>query len=154
MSDVVRPLRADEYEAFLERALVEYAADMVRAGVEPAVARAKSERDHATLLSDGVDTPGHSLYAIVDGGERVGYLWLAERDAELGRSLFVYAIRVDEPYRRRGLGRAAMVFAEEEARRRGFARIGLNVFSGNDVARGLYASLGYRETATYMEKAL
>jgi ribosomal protein S18 acetylase RimI-like enzyme len=47
-----------------------------------------------------------------------------------------------------------MVFAEEEARRRGFAKIALNVFGGNDVARGLYTSLGYRETAVYMEKTL
>jgi GNAT superfamily N-acetyltransferase len=147
-------MRADEYPAFLERALVEYAGDMIRAGIDPDAARAKSERDHAALLPNGVETPGHSLYVIEDGGDHAGYLWLAERDAEMGRNVFVYAVQVDEAHRGRGLGRAAMVFAEEEARRRGFAKIALNVFGGNDVARGLYTSLGYRETAVYMEKTL
>jgi len=150
----LRPLRRDEYAALLERALVLYADDMIAAGVDPEVARSKSERDHAALLPDGVDTPGHSLYAIDAGGERVGYLWLAEREGELGRNLFVYAVEVDEGRRGRGLGRAAMLFAEDEARRRGFPKIALNVFGGNDAARRLYDSLGYRETAVYMEKAL
>jgi ribosomal protein S18 acetylase RimI-like enzyme len=45
-----------------------------------------------------------------------------------------------------------MVFAEEEARRRGIAKVALNVFGGNAVARRLYRSLGYAETAVHMEK--
>ncbi|HZT91827.1 MAG TPA: GNAT family N-acetyltransferase [Gaiellaceae bacterium] len=154
MSEAIRLLRGDEYDEFLAHALVQYADDMIRAGIDADAARAKSERDHAALLPDGVDTAGHSLYAILDGDTRVGYLWLAERESEMGRNLFVYGIQVDESHRGRGLGRAAMVFAEEEARRRGLPRIALNVFGGNDVARALYASLGYRETAIYMEKAL
>jgi ribosomal protein S18 acetylase RimI-like enzyme len=47
-----------------------------------------------------------------------------------------------------------MQFAEEEAKRRGLSKIELNVFGGNDVARGLYRSLGYHETAVYMVKQL
>ena len=45
-----------------------------------------------------------------------------------------------------------MTFAEEEARRRGFDQIGLMVFGGNQVARGLYRSLGYAENAVFMTK--
>ena len=52
-----------------------------------------------------------------------------------------------EAMRGRGLGRRAMELAEEEANRRGLARIELNVFGGNEVARGLYRSLGYAEVA-------
>jgi len=47
-----------------------------------------------------------------------------------------------------------MQFAEADARRRGMAAIALNVFGGNDVARGLYRSLGYRELAVAMRKDL
>jgi ribosomal protein S18 acetylase RimI-like enzyme len=54
----------------------------------------------------------------------------------------------------RGLGRRAMEFAEEEARRRRLARVVLNVFGGNEAARGLYRSLGYREVAVWMAKDL
>jgi ribosomal protein S18 acetylase RimI-like enzyme len=47
-----------------------------------------------------------------------------------------------------------MLFAEAEARRRAFDRIGLNVFGGNEVARHLYRSLGYAEKAMFMGKSL
>jgi len=151
-SSVVRPLRADEYEAFVVRAKEFYVSDMVSAGIEQDVAQAKADRDFPQLLPDGLATPEHFMYAIEDEGRFAGYLWLCDRDGELGHSLFVYAVEVDEASRGRGLGRAAMQFAEEEARRRGIAKVALNVFGGNDVARGLYTSLGYRETAVHMEK--
>jgi ribosomal protein S18 acetylase RimI-like enzyme len=103
-------------------------------------------------LPDGLATPDHSMYAIEDDGRFAGYLWLCDRDSELGHSLFVYAVEIDEEFRGRGLGRAAMVFAENEAQRLGIAKVALNVFGGNAVARGLYLSLGYTETAVHMEK--
>jgi ribosomal protein S18 acetylase RimI-like enzyme len=86
------------------------------------------------------------------GGERVGELWLAEREEQLLRVLWVYQLRVGERYRGRGFARAAMEFAEQEAGRRGLSHVALNVFGGNEPARGLYRSLGYREDAVSMSK--
>jgi len=45
-----------------------------------------------------------------------------------------------------------MGLVEQEARRRGLARIELNVFAGNERARRLYRALGYGEVAVYMSK--
>jgi ribosomal protein S18 acetylase RimI-like enzyme len=149
---VIRPLREDEYDGFVVRAKAFYVSDMVASGVDPEVADAKAEKDFPQLLSEGLSTPGHLVYAIEDGGRAAGYLWLADRGGDLGHSLFVYAVEVDEASRGRGLGRAAMQFAEDEAKRRGIAKVALNVFGGNDVARRLYLSIGYRETAVHMEK--
>jgi ribosomal protein S18 acetylase RimI-like enzyme len=70
------------------------------------------------------------------------------------RSLFIYDIHVDDAYRGRGYGKAAMLLAEEEARRRGIEHIALNVFGRNTVARRLYLSLGYAENAIAMSKSL
>ncbi len=148
----LRPLREEEYDAFIERATAFYVEDMVRAGVDRDVAQAKADKDLPQLLSDGLATPSHSMYAIEDDGRFAGYLWLCDREGELGHSLFVYAVEIDEACRGRGLGRAAMVFAEQEAKRLGISKVALNVFGGNDVARGLYLSLGYLETAVHMEK--
>jgi ribosomal protein S18 acetylase RimI-like enzyme len=127
---------------------------MIRAGWPEDRAREKSERDHAALLPDGLATERHLIYAIEDGGERVGTLWLADRDGETGRSLFVFSIDVDAEHRGRGHGRAAMLLAEDVARERGLGSVTLNVFGGNDVARGLYRSLGYEELAVFMKKDL
>jgi GNAT superfamily N-acetyltransferase len=149
---VVRPLRDDEYGAFVDRGMAFYVEDMVRAGVDRDVAQAKADKDLPLLLPDGLATPGHSMFAVEDDGRFAGYLWLCDRDGELGHSLFVYAVEIDEEFRGRGLGRAAMVFAEQEARRLGIAKVALNVFGGNEVARRLYLELGYTETAVYMEK--
>jgi ribosomal protein S18 acetylase RimI-like enzyme len=149
---VIRPLREDEYDAFVGRGLAFYVNDMVAAGVDRDVAQAKADRDLPQILPQGLATPDHSMYAIEDEGRFAGYLWLCDRDSELGHSLFVYAIEIDEEFRGRGRGRAAMVFAVEEAKRLGIAKVALNVFGGNEVARRLYRSLGYRETAIHMEK--
>jgi GNAT superfamily N-acetyltransferase len=149
---VVRPLREDEYGVLIERATAFYVDDMVRAGIDRDVAQAKADRDLPQLLPDGLATRNHFMYAVEDDGRFAGYLWLCDRDGELGHSLFVYAVEIDEEFRGRGLGRAAMVFAEEKARRLGIAKVALNVFGGNEVARGLYLSLGYAETAVHMEK--
>lgn len=150
----LRRFRPDEWDPFVPRAKAFYVSDMVSAGVDRGVAEAKAERDFVSLLPDGLETENHLFFMIEEAGEPVGYLWLAERRGELGHHLFVYGIEIDESHRGRGLGRLAMEFAEAEARRLGIPRVALNVFGGNEVARGLYASLGYRETAVFMEKAL
>ena len=149
---VIRPLREDEYDGFIARGMAFYVDDMVRAGIDRDVAQAKADTDLPHLLPDGLATPSHYMYAIEDGGRFAGYLWLCDRDGELGHSLFVYAVEIDVVFRGRGLGRAAMVFAEEQAQHLGIAKVALNVFGGNEVARGLYLALGYTETAVHMEK--
>ena len=102
-----------------------------------------------------MDTQGHLIFRVEADGEPVGWLWLALRDprsnAEVG---YIYNIVVDEAHRGRGIGRATMVLAEQEARRHGLNAIALNVFGQNAVARSLYTSLGYRETSVQMRKEL
>src|ERR671931_1317888 len=149
----LRPLREDEFEDWRSGAREGYAREMVEHGRFPETeAREKARDDFAALFGEGVHTAGHGVFVIEDegSGERVGYLWVAERR----RGLAVYDVRVEERLRRRGHGRAAMLFAEAGARRRGLDRIDLNVFAGNAVARSLYASLGYQERSVYMSKSL
>jgi GNAT superfamily N-acetyltransferase len=153
MTAVVRPMTAEEFVDWRPRHEREYAENMIEfGGIEPAAAHEKAAQDFLRILGDGLDTEGHSLYTVDDDGTPGGSLWLAERDDEQGTFLFVYDVNVDEDRRGRGLGRAAMVFAEEEARRRSIPRVLLNVFGGNEIARNLYRSLGYDEMAVWMVK--
>jgi ribosomal protein S18 acetylase RimI-like enzyme len=154
MSLAARPLRADEYDDWLAETKATYVDDIVRAGAPEDAARVKGEQDFAMLLKADLETDGQSLYILEDDGEVVGNLWLSERRDDFGPTLFVYNVAIDDAYRGRGLGRAAMTWVEGEARRRGISVVTLNVFGGNDVARGLYRSLGYDEIAVYMRKAL
>jgi ribosomal protein S18 acetylase RimI-like enzyme len=67
---------------------------------------------------------------------------------------WVWDVKIDEEFRGRGYGRQAMLLAETLARKEGALTMGLNVFGHNQVARTLYSSLGYRETAVQMRRTL
>ena len=146
----LRPIEDEEFVAWLPLLREDYAQDLVRDyGISTDKARAK-----AVAEIDGHRPAGHSVFVIEVDGEPVGHLWLVER-RDLGEpTLRVYDVDVDEPYRGRGYGKAAMVFAEEEARRRGLTRIALHVGVRNDVARNLYRSLGFEENEVAMSKPI
>jgi GNAT superfamily N-acetyltransferase len=143
-----------EYADWRPRVEIEYAQDIIDAGIDEQAARDKAKRDFPALLPDGLATAGQDIYTVVEDGEPAGTLWLCERNVDTGRVLFVYDVRIYESRRGHGLGKAAMHFAEDEARRRGIDQVALNVFGGNDGARKLYHSLGYAEIAVYMTKSV
>lgn len=147
----VRPIRDDEREAWIEASRREYAAAVERhGGFTAEAARRKAAEDVPAALA----RPGSSLYVIEAEGAPVGRLWLAERESAGHQALFIYDLEVDPAHRGRGHARAAMAFAEAEARRRGITRLELHVFGANEAARGLYRSLGYEEVSVLMRKNL
>ena len=155
MSVTLRPMTPAEYEEFARDGTDEYIRQLVDAGgwTEPQ-ARVKADADFARFLPDGLATPAQHLSVVVDddSGETVGRLWFAERDVHGARHVYLYDITVAPSYRGQGYGRTIMLALEDEARRLGIGEIRLNVFGGNDVARGLYRSLGYGEAAVEMTK--
>ena len=155
MTVQLRPMREDEFPAWLPRMRDAYAQAMIDdAGVSPEGAAEKAAADVEQLFPGGTPSPEQLVFVVEANGEAVGELWLMERDLMGQPSLFVYDVHVDEGQRGRGYGKAAMLLAEEEALRRGLDRIALNVFGRNTVARGLYTSLGYVENAIAISKDL
>ena len=141
-------MEEEEFVAWLPLLRDDYAQDLVRDyGMSAEQARAQAVAD-----IDGHRSAEHSVFVIEVERERVGHLWLVERHDAYEPTLVVYDIDIDESYRGRGHGRAAMVFAEEEARRRGLTRIALHVGARNDAARNLYRSLGFEENEVVMSK--
>lgn len=132
-----------------------YAGDMVRdAGVDPEAAAARAAEQMEQLFPGHRPSDEQLVYVLEADGEAVGNLWLCVRPDGFQPGMFIYFVGVDESQRGHGYGKEAMLLAEEEARRRGCAKISLNVFGGNAVARGLYSSLGYEENAVAMSKRL
>ena len=60
-----------------------------------------------------------------------------------GRDGFVDELYIEPAYRRRGLGRMAMEFAEQQAKELGVNAVHLEVDDGNDPAMELYRGIGY-----------
>jgi RimJ/RimL family protein N-acetyltransferase len=146
----LRPYPEAELGAMWAEHRERYAGDLVdNGGFTRAEADAKAAHDTASV--QGLEP---LLFEIEHEGDRIGriVLWL---DAfEKPGHAWLFEIVLDDSVRGRGLGREALRLAEEEARSRGMTRIDLNVFSGNLVARSLYASAGYAETSVHMGKPL
>ena len=158
MAARLRPLRDDEFDAFIERGKADYARDMVEhGGAPPEQAQHEGRADWALLLPTGRVPPGHYLFAVEDEetGERVGDLWFARARDEFegdGRlRLLDRDLRAVPRPRLRRAGDAAARGRGPRARSRPH---GLNVFGGNEIARSLYRSLGYAESAVSMAKQL
>ena len=84
-------------------------------------------------------TAGRGFKAMVDG-EIVGCAYLHMRRI----SGFVFNVNVNEPFRRKGIGRALMEHLEREVRAMGRRWVGLHLDDGNTPAQRLYEELGYR----------
>jgi ribosomal protein S18 acetylase RimI-like enzyme len=66
---------------------------------------------------------------------------------EEDQSFYICCIAVDSHARGKGIGADLLAQAEDIARRGGFAKTSLIVFEGNEIARRLYETRGYRTVA-------
>ena len=108
-----------------------------------ALQRAQESFDR--FLPQGVETPGQYMFSIHDFsvGIDVGMVWIGAQPGGAVQAGFIYNLYIDEPYRRRGYARQAMLQIEQQARKLGCTSLGLHVFAYNSAARKLYVSLGY-----------
>ena len=131
----VRPVAADNLDAVLKLG--------VAAGQRHLVA--SPERSLAQVAYE----PAGRALAMFDGEEAVGMMLLY--DARLDKKkaaaqLYVWRILVDARHQRRGLGRLAMAWVVDEARRCGVAEVGLSHLELPGHAGAFYEQLGFTYT--------
>jgi GNAT superfamily N-acetyltransferase len=142
----LRRMTDEEYTAFQALLVDGYAEDIAAAsGLSSDAARARSEKEFASLIPDGQDSPGMLFFTAWHEGRPVGLLWLFISDP----MVFVYDVEVNEDERRKGYGAAIMNAGARWSRDEGHPAIGLNVFAHNPGARALYDKLGYEVTLDY-----
>jgi GNAT superfamily N-acetyltransferase len=151
----VRPLRRDEYADWAAVRQADYLASLLETRPRDAAER-KAAQDEAAALSSGFDTPDNVFLVAERDGSVVGSVWLSLVEPQTGsrEQGWVYDLRVDPAARRTGVGDLLMAAAEDAARDAGAARLGLNVFGGNEPAVALYARRGYAVTTMQMAKRL
>jgi ribosomal protein S18 acetylase RimI-like enzyme len=149
------------FEAFDPQALADwlvasradYVNERIAAGDSPQEAEANATRSFEQLVPGGSPAPGQLIGRVCIAGESVGHLWIGPAGSDSKR-WWVWDIAINDDMRGHGLGRQAMLLGEQLARNHGATTIGLNVFGHNRVARALYTSLGYHESAVVMRKPL
>jgi GNAT superfamily N-acetyltransferase len=138
-----RAMTGAEFRGWRAGVVAGYAADMADSGsLSRDEALAQAELQTSQLLPEGSQTPGHSFLCLEADGQVVATNWIAHRRWP-GVS-WVYAVEVSQGHRGQGYGRAAMLLGEDVTLEAGDTHLALNVFGHNDVALGLYESLGYR----------
>ncbi|EST25194.1 GNAT family N-acetyltransferase [Streptomyces roseochromogenus] len=90
----------------------------------------------------------HLLLAYADGGPAGFVSGVETVHPDKGTEMFLYELAVDEPYRRRGIGRALVERLAALARERGCYGMWVGVDAGNDVALAAYRSAGGKDDGT------
>ena len=149
----LEPIQQEDFEAYLERDIQEYAEEHVRNGnwkQEEALER--SRKEHQQLLPDGLQSKDQYLFSIIDdvSDQKLGMLWfnLANNQA------FIYDFRIDEAQRGKGYGKQALVALDEILKSMNVESVGLHVFGDNITAQELYKKAGFQITGIHMKKTL
>jgi ribosomal protein S18 acetylase RimI-like enzyme len=154
---VLQPMSEAGYTRFWRESIAGYAQEKVTAGQWLAeTAPDQSGAEFAGLLPQGLATPDHHLFEIIDAasGQAVGHLWFAIELRHGLRVAYVYDLAVHPEHQRRGHATRAFRAMEDRVRALNAWRIDLHVFGHNPGAQALYAALGYQVTSVTMAKGL
>lgn len=154
---VLELMTEEEFAGYRARSVVEFAEDKVKAGSwKEEEALQLSEETYRKYLPDGIHSKEQYVYVARQEGQqdRIGYVWLNVADTPAGMRAFLYDIMIEEEYRGKGFGQAAMRALDETARSLGAATIGLHVFGHNRTALHVYQKAGYAITDYTMSKPL
>ena len=149
------PMTQSEFKDYFNDAVLGLAEDSVKAGnTHPTIANQWAKEILNSSLPDGLSTPNHYLFSIVDSDQnkKVGYLWFRIREENKLRYPFLADIGIFPEYQRQGYATQAIHLLEEKVRSLGFDEIKLHVYAHNTVAESLYKKLGYRTTNIQMTK--
>ena len=94
-----------------------------------------------TLVRSGLEKRTDRFYLAVQGKEAAGYMGVNQVLDEC----YLYNLAVLPEFRRRGIARALLSFACDDAFRRGAAFVSLEVRPSNRTAIGLYEQLGFQK---------
>ena len=153
----LRQMRDDEYPAYLDYFIPDYAADIAsNYGLSESASIAQAQREVAADLPEGVKTSGQVMLCVVDQSDAseslLGYLWY-KPDAET-RSAFIYDFHILAAHQGKGLAKQALAVLESDLKAKGFERIGLRVAADNARARHVYDVTGFRVTGVNMSKSI
>jgi ribosomal protein S18 acetylase RimI-like enzyme len=103
-----------------------------------------------------VGEDGNIFSTLTSPSTPIACLWLGNVIDQVSgkRHGHIFLLYVIPQFRRRGIGKALMNYAEEWAIARGDSQIGLQVFSDNQAALNLYSQIGYQTQSLWMLKNL
>lgn len=150
----LRPMRANEYSAYLDYFIPDYAAEIsANYGLSDIEARAQATRETDEDLPQGVETADQALLCIISGADTViGYIWY--RPDLAARSAFISDFHILDSQQGNGYGKQALALLEAELAGSGITQIKLRVAADNKRAKHVYDVSGFRVTGINMSKTI
>lgn len=154
MSLTVRYARADELERVNE--LREQVSELHAEGrpdiFRPGFCAELREHVHELYESENSDVIVACMDGVVCGFAAVTYVDRPESPYMCARRYYrIEEFGVDAAFRRRGVGTALISFCRDEAAKKGFVRVELDVWSFNEDAVKFYEAIGFSTIRRYME---
>ena len=154
---LLRPMQEDEYSAYLEYFIPDYAKEIEsNYGLSDGESLARAQREIEADLPEGINTPGQVLLCLIarscDKDQHVGYLWY-KPDTDM-RTVFIYDFHIFGFCQGLGLGKQALRALEQDLREKDVEQIRLRVAGDNGCARHVYESTGFRVTGVNMSKVI
>ena len=151
------PIEQDDFEAFLEHEIVEYAHDKVKSGnwlAEESLEKSRAE--FMSLLPDGPQTKDQFVFTILDEQThyKLGVLWVQVKMDELRRRAFICDFVIEPQFRGQGFGKQALQALDKKLGEMRVESVSLHVFAHNTAAIALYEKMGYSVTNLYMGKKI
>ena len=149
------PMAQEDFAAYLERSVREYAAEHVKTGNwKESESLEKSRAEFNKLLPNGLQSKDEFVYSIVDEstGRKLGILWVEVKMDETPRRAFGYDFIVYEEFRGKGFGKQALMALDEILKSKDVEFMGLHVFGHNTNAFELYKKMGFEITNVQMKK--
>jgi ribosomal protein S18 acetylase RimI-like enzyme len=145
----LEPMQQEDYDRLIESEIAGYAADHVRNGNWPEEGSLeRSRQEFEFLLPQGIHTPNHCLWSLMDGDEKVGFLWVQVKD----NKAFIYDFLIHGEFRGKGYGKQALAAMDEKLQSMNVESVGLHVFGDNITAQELYKKMGFQITGIHMQK--
>ena len=149
------PMAQEDFAAYLERSVREYAAEHVKTGNwKESESLEKSRAEFDKLLPNGLQSKDEFVYSIVDEstGRKMGILWVEIKMDETPRRAFGYDFWIAEEFRGKGFGKQALMALDEILKSKDVEFMGLHVFGHNTNAFELYKKMGFEITNVQMKK--
>lgn len=119
---------------------------------KPDFCQALRDRGGALLRAEDSDILVAERDGVICGMACVEYLIRPESAyCRERRTYYVTEFGVDRAFRRRGVGRELLEFMREDARKRGFSKMELDVWTFNTAAVDFYEAAGFQTFRQFME---
>jgi ribosomal protein S18 acetylase RimI-like enzyme len=150
-------MTTQSFEDFKNHSIGQYASDLARVEeISVEEAHTYASLQFQKLVPDGIATIDQIFLDAFDAqtDKPIGYLWLGFQTRFGRRIASINDICINESHRGQGFGKILMSLAEQEARKQNATRVRLHVFNDNEIAKGLYLSMGFAPTSLDMRKDL